>query len=176
MLLAASDILRLQEHLTCHHAENGAGGHYFMGPQHLEVLLASYDVGTWELPTSTRCWRRAWGWLDEDGNVRAHVVISGNPAAPWRATIAVGVEALWRRQGHGRKLMAEALAWASEERPIDWVDSWTFAHNTPALLLHRELGFSEVGRVPDVARVGARSFAQVLLLIDLRREGGSAWH
>lgn len=176
MQLVPAHIARLREHLMRHHAENGAGGHYFMGPQHLEVLLAAYDAGTWALPSSTRCWQRAWGWLDEDGEVRAHAVLSGTPAAPWRASIAVGVEALWRRQGHGRQLMAEALAWASEEKPIDWVDSWTFAHNLPALAVHRALGFSEVGRVPDVARVGKRSFGQVLLLIDLRREGGTAWH
>jgi GNAT superfamily N-acetyltransferase len=175
MILRAPAIHSLLQHLERHWAENGQGGFYFAAPASLLSVLQGYDVSAWcVLPPAER-WQRVWGWLDDTGVLRAHCVVTGNPHATHRCTLAMGVEAPWRRQGHGRALMAEALAWVCDRPELAWVDGWAFAHNEPVLRLDREMGFEEVGRVVDVVRVQGQSLEQVLLAIDLRR-GGVPWH
>jgi RimJ/RimL family protein N-acetyltransferase len=168
MQLLPTDISRLVSHLERHHAENGDGGFYFMPPQSLISLLQGYDVSAWCVSPPAERWQRVWAWADDRGELRAHCVITSNAGASHRCTLAAGVEKAHRRFGHGRALMVEGLAWVCEQPALDWVDGWAFAHNEPVLILDRELGFQELGRVQDVLRIGPQTFDQVLLAIDLR--------
>jgi len=76
----------------------------------------------------------------------------GRPA--YEATVEVGLytapEA--QRQGHGRGLLAHALREAPALR-ITTLLAFTFAHNTPSLMLFRQAGFTEWGLLPKVAKL-----------------------
>jgi RimJ/RimL family protein N-acetyltransferase len=159
---------RLVAHLERHLAENGDGGFYFMAPQSLPELLATYDARLWYSAPSESIWQRVWGWCDEDGELRAHCVVTSTaPRTPHRCQLAAGVEAPWRRRGLARALMSEALAWVRSQPSLAWVDGWAFGHNTPVLKLDRQLGFVEIGRMRDVIRVDGRSLDQIFMTVEL---------
>jgi RimJ/RimL family protein N-acetyltransferase len=169
--LAPEDLEPLQRHLVRHIAENGAGGRYFMGPHEPDAVIAVYDPAAWLEEPGTCTWQRVWAWQDERGEVRAHAALRANAVAPWRCTLAMGIEEPWRRKGHGRRLCMQAIRWARMQPELAWIDSWTFTDNVPSRAFHQALGFSVTGKTDDVARLGGRSLGQLLYVLDLIPRG-----
>lgn len=62
--------------------------------------------------------------------------------------------------------MTEAITWARAEG-LRWLDLGVFADNAPARALYRQLGFVEVGTVPDAFRIDGRSVEDVSMVLDL---------
>ncbi len=176
MLVSPQDVDRLRAHLLRHMDENGQGGLWFMGPRQADMVMGSYDPRAWRLRPPEPGWQRVWGWRDVDGELRAHVVLTSNPLAPWRCTFALGVEMRWRRQGHAHRLASAALDWVHEQDSVDWIDSWTFTENEASIAFHEALGFEDRGRVQDVVRVDGQSLGQVIFLFDLRSKGSRLCH
>ncbi|HEU5430397.1 MAG TPA: GNAT family N-acetyltransferase [Thermomicrobiales bacterium] len=74
----------------------------------------------------------------------------GRPA--YEETVEVGLYTApgAQRQGHGRRLVAHALATAPS-LGVTRLLAFTFAHNAPSLALFRGFGFADWGRLPGVA-------------------------
>lgn len=79
-------------------------------------------------------------WLDSDGGVA--------PAGYY----LVGCTLLpqWRRRGIGRKLTAKRLKWVSERSDAAWY--FANAQNLSSIAMHREFGFHEIARAPQIQR------------------------
>ncbi|HWW89744.1 MAG TPA: GNAT family N-acetyltransferase [Solirubrobacteraceae bacterium] len=86
----------------------------------------------------------------------------------YRSTVehSVHVAAGYRRQGIGRELVQELLARATRAG-MHVVVAAVDADNHPSLRLHEELGFDQVGEMPEVARKFDRWVDLVLLQITL---------
>jgi phosphinothricin acetyltransferase len=111
-----------------------------------EGWFAEFDPGRRPLFVST---------IDGSHDVAAWLSLRsfyGRPA--YAETVEVGLytapEA--QRQGHGRRLLAHALATAPT-LGITRLLAFTFAHNTPSLALFRGFGFADWGHLPGVARL-----------------------
>jgi ribosomal protein S18 acetylase RimI-like enzyme len=161
--LREPDLDALVAHLERHAAESGRGGAPIFSPHDPqrrpdgELLRARRRVG-WIRSPSEPSWQRTWGWLDGDAVV-AHVELHGGKLASelHRATLGLGVEAAHRRRGIGRALVRAAVDWARSQASLAWIDLGVFGENRAAQALYRELGFREVGRVPDRFRVAGES-------------------
>nr|PPQ61710.1 GNAT family N-acetyltransferase [Streptomyces sp. QL37] len=82
----------------------------------------------------------------------------------------LAVDAAAHGRGVGRALTAALIADA-RDAGIDVLTLDTRGDNTPALRLHRSLGFALYGRLPDFVAVGERRYDKVLHMLDLRRQG-----
>jgi ribosomal protein S18 acetylase RimI-like enzyme len=78
----------------------------------------------------------------------------------------MGIERAHRGQGHGRGLLAAAIAWA-REAGLAWLDLGVFAHNPRARALYRSVGFVEVGTTRDRYRVDGRQIDDVAMALRL---------
>lgn len=67
------------------------------------------------------------------------------------AELSIFVDAAYRRQGVGRRLI-EALVEHARQAGMHSIVAGIEASNEPSLELHRRLGFVEVGRLPEVGR------------------------
>lgn len=107
-------------------------------------------------------WSR-WNFLTELGNPVSHALLAGpGPPHPWKPwgyvifwvvaqemhILNLAVHPQHRRQGIGRRLLQEALAYA---RALGAVTAWLEVRpsNTPARTLYESLGFEEVGTRPQ---------------------------
>jgi GNAT superfamily N-acetyltransferase len=126
-------------------------------------------LSRWARPIGEPGWRRLWGARTVEGApVIAHLELTGPDLEikQHRAQIALGVEAAFRRQGLGEKLLREAIAFA-RDKGLAWLDLWVFAHNAPALALYRKTGFVEAGRFEDEFRIGGLAIEDVALVLRL---------
>lgn len=76
----------------------------------------------------------------------------GRPAYAATAEVSVYVDPGSHRKGHGTALLKEALQRAPEIG-LETLLAFVLGHNRPSLLLFEKLGFSEWGRLPQVARL-----------------------
>jgi L-amino acid N-acyltransferase YncA len=93
-------------------------------------------------------------WVLEDGDrVAAWFSFDAfSPRAGYNPTALVGlyVAESFRRRGHGRRLLAEALA-RSPGLGLSTLVGYIWAHNTPSLALFDGMGFERWGHLPRVA-------------------------
>lgn len=160
--------LTFEDHLRRHYLECQREP-YASVPQSWYSVLNSYDVESWDEQTNRTSWQRVWGLFD-DPTIVGHVVLTGypTPALAHRCALSIGIEREYRGQGWGPRLMRTAIDFAKESG-LKWIDSAALAHNAPALALHYEVGFYEVGTLEDVARTPeGKSLDQVTLTLDLR--------
>jgi phosphinothricin acetyltransferase len=111
-----------------------------------EAWFAEFDPGRRPLLVST---------VQGSNDVAAWLSLRsfyGRPA--YGETVEVGLYTApgARRQGHGRRLLAHALATAPT-LGITRLLAFTFAHNAPSLALFRSFGFADWGRLPGVAKL-----------------------
>lgn len=167
--LESDHLTAYAEHVVRHLAESGQDGQPTFttyGRAHRLDLAAWHAQRTHQilLPIDEPHWRR--GWLLRDGDrVVGHIELNGPgiDTATHRCTLGMGLEAPYRRQGWGTKLVERALTWVRANKRLGWVDLDVFAHNEPALALYRKLGFEEVGRRVDYLRVDGQSIDGVLM-------------
>jgi ribosomal protein S18 acetylase RimI-like enzyme len=87
-----------------------------------------------------------------------------------RAMLGMGVLRRHTGQGHGRRLIEAAVAWARGNTRLAWIDLGVFATNARARALYVRTGFVEQGLRPDAFRIDAGlAVDDVLMALDLRR-------
>lgn len=152
--LGEADLPALVAHILRHGDESGRGDPIFRPRAGAEDLVGgNRHQGGWSQALDEPYWLRTWGVV-VGGNVRGHLDLQGGRLASeaHRAMLGMGVERGWRGQGHGRALIAAAIAWARDHQ-LAWLDLCVFAHNTRARALYRAVGFVEVGTTVDRYRV-----------------------
>lgn len=152
------DVDAFARHLVDHMAESGHHGAPHFAPTRSlsrdEVRIAA--LGRWSKPLQEPLWGRAFLlWADE--SVVGHIELRGGriQAEMHRATLGMGIARAFIGQGHGRRLIETAVAWACEEAKLAWIDLGVFAHNERARRLYQRFGFVELGAREDAFRIDA---------------------
>jgi ribosomal protein S18 acetylase RimI-like enzyme len=187
--LTIDEAAAFAHHLRQHLADNGAHGQLFSPIESHELQITAVDVQRRAHATARGLlrpvdkleWRRAFVVRDPsltpaeifrrpDRGLCGHVDLRGAmlPSALHRATLAMGLYASARAQGHGRRLLDAALAWLRQQPSLVWVDLTVFSHNAAALHLYRQAGFIETGRTVDRYRVQGSSIDEIQLSLRLR--------
>jgi ribosomal protein S18 acetylase RimI-like enzyme len=101
-------------------------------------------------PRTTMLVAEADGGLVGELTIKA---ISVRRAVSHVATLGMSVKQGWRKQGVGRALVTEALAWAPTAG-ITRVELYVYARNAPAIALYEHMGFVVEGRRKNFIREG----------------------
>jgi len=102
---------------------------------------------------------------EQDGRVVAWVSFQafyGRAAYDRTAEISIYILPELRGQGLGRALMAEALG-VTKELDIKTVVGFVFSHNAPSIRLFNSCGFTEWGKLPDVAEMDGKEYSLTIL-------------
>ncbi len=160
-----ADARDFADHVAAHMAESGRGGsHHFAIARAIDPEEVRESAkARWSRPLDEPLWARAWLLSTEPsvfdrarpGCVVGHLELRGGrvPAELHRAVLAMGIQRPFTGQGHGRRLMDAAIAWARDVAHLSWIDLGVFANNEPARRLYARVGFVEVGVQRDAFRV-----------------------
>jgi GNAT superfamily N-acetyltransferase len=169
--LADADLPALVAHIDRHSRESGNGDPIFrpraMDAPIDELATMERHRAGWGLPLSEPYWLRTWGVVI-DGEIRGHIDLHGGRLSSecHRALLGMGVERPHRGNGHGKALLAAAIAWARTSELI-WLDLGVFAHNHRARQLYATVGFVEVGVTRDRFRVDGVAIDDVAMALAL---------
>jgi RimJ/RimL family protein N-acetyltransferase len=170
-LLAEATLPALVAHIDRHARESGNGDPIFR-PRAMDAPIDEHATmerhrGGWSQPLDEPFWLRTWGVVI-DGAVRGHLDLHGGRLASegHRALLGMGVERQWRGRGHGKSLLAAAIAWARNAE-LAWLDLGVFAHNQRARALYARVGFVEVGLTRDRFRVDGVAIDDVAMALAL---------
>jgi RimJ/RimL family protein N-acetyltransferase len=160
-------------YLVEHLAESGREGSAHFAPAR---SLSRDDIraaarSRWSRGLDEALWGRAFLLWMED-RVTGHLELRGGriPAEMHRAMLGMGVLRRHTGQGHGRRLIEAAVAWARGDTKLAWIDLGVFATNARARALYVRAGFVEQGLRPDAFRIDAGvAVDDVLMALDLRR-------
>jgi RimJ/RimL family protein N-acetyltransferase len=163
---------KLVAHIGRHSRESGEGGDLIFRPRSSDApidepaTIERHQAG-WSLALDEPYWLRTWGVVI-DGDVRGHLDLHGGrlPSEFHRAMLGMGIERPWRGRGHGRALLAAAIAWARDAE-FAWLDLGVFAHNHRARRLYAAVGFVEVGITRDRFRVDGTVIDDVAMVLAL---------
>ena len=86
----------------------------------------------------------------------------GRPAYDHTAEVSIYISPEHRGRGLGRRLLTEALA-MTHRLGIKTVVGFVFSHNEPSIRLLKSLGFSDWGKLPDVAAMDGREYSLCIL-------------
>lgn len=133
-----SDIARLREIAGCAHYDSR-----FYNDGHFDRERCDELYRVW-IEKSCRGWAEHVVVAEHDGTPIGYVTVQLRE--PKSAMIGlVGVDAAWRRQGIGQRLMAGALAWISTQ-PVTRVWSATQGRNMASQRLFQKAGFRATSR------------------------------
>ncbi|HWK55114.1 MAG TPA: N-acetyltransferase [Hyphomicrobiales bacterium] len=161
----------LEAHLQRHRLESGNSDIHFMpfapgsshGPRGINLESAL-------LPLDTPGWQR-WFCAREigSGNIVGHVNLKSDSLETGlhRCELGIGIERAFRGQGLGKRLMNHAIAFARNSEHLTWIELKVFAHNSAARALYRQLGFEEVGMVPDRFRILGESIDDAIMILNV---------
>lgn len=176
----ASDAVDFATFLIRHLAESGTPGTPDFAPMReaSRTDVIRENERKWATPLSAPAWGRTFLLWDREPRAialkAAHVVgyveLRGAyaPAAGHRAELSIGMDAPYRGQGWGRRLMETAIAFAREVPQIAYVDLRVFAGNPRARALYQKMGFVEVGYIPDAFRFPEGSVDDIPMVLRLR--------
>ncbi len=124
-------------------------------------------LARWDKPLSGTGWEQVWAFFTER-EIVAHLDLRSQTLATTRhrALLGMGVERPYRGRGLSVALIEAAVAWG-RENGLAWIDPCVFAHNLPAFLLYKKMGFVETGRVKDAFRVQGRPMEDVSMTLHL---------
>jgi RimJ/RimL family protein N-acetyltransferase len=129
------------------------------------------SVERWSRSLSEPLWGRAWLlWVKDPLRVVGHLELMGGrvPAEMHRAVLAMGMLRAYTGQGHGRRLIEVAIAWARTEGGLSWIDLGVFSMNEPARKLYSRMGFIEQGMRRDAFRLeGGISVDDIQMSLEL---------
>lgn len=100
-----------------------------------------------------------------DGEVAAWVSFEsfyGRPAYERTAEVSIYIAPEHRRQGLGRRLLAEALG-MTPRLGIRTVVAYIFSHNEGSIRLFRSFGFEDWGKLPDIAEMDGKRYSLSIL-------------
>lgn len=171
--LTPTDFKRWAEHMNRLIAEQGRDGRPFFSPMDaVDFESPDFQVRfdkNFAIPIGQPAWMRMWAVESLDADLIAHVDLTGSrvPSEKHRATLGIGVEERFYRQGIGRRLMQEAIVFA-RLNDIEWMDLYVFSENHAAVELYRALGFEEIGRRNDRFRLGGRSIDDLTMTLRIK--------
>ncbi|MDP9649951.1 GNAT family N-acetyltransferase [Paraburkholderia caledonica] len=171
--LTPVDSKRWAEHLTRQIAESGRDGRPFFSPLEAADFESPERRARFEdrlsIPLPQPTWMRVWAVEGPDARFIAHLDLNGSsiPSEKHRATLGIGVEEGFYRRGLGRKLMLEAIEFATRNH-IEWIDLSVFSDNQAAISLYRYFGFVETGRRDDRFRISGRSVDDITMTLRIK--------
>jgi len=167
--MTPADRERFREHFARHRAESAGQEKPFM-PYSREGSDAprGIDFEALERPLERAGWQRAFCAVAGD-RIVGEVNLKGDGlySGLHRCELGIGIEAPYRGQGLGRRLMETALEFARAAPSLEWVDLKVFGHNAPARALYRSLGFREIGTIEDRFRVDGVRVADVIMTLSV---------
>jgi RimJ/RimL family protein N-acetyltransferase len=146
------------DHVARHAAESGRDGMpYFALTRMVDREgVASGALERWERAYTEALWSRTFFLIDSEKNlIVGHLELRGGrvPAEFHRATLGMGIERAYTKQGHGGRMIKTAVDWARKTLGLSWIDLGVFENNEPARKLYRRMGFVENGIRVDAFRV-----------------------
>ncbi|HRI69648.1 MAG TPA: GNAT family protein [Polyangium sp.] len=146
------------DHIVRHAAESGRDGMpYFALSRNVDRAHVIASVRErWEKPYTEPLWARTFFLIDPEKNqVVGHLELRGGrvTAEFHRATLGMGIERAYTKQGHGARMIKTAADWAKKTLSLSWIDLGVFENNEPARKLYRRMGFVECGTRVDAFRV-----------------------
>jgi len=102
---------------------------------------------------------------EQDNQVIAWVSFQsfyGRPAYDHTAEISIYLMAEHQGKGLGKTLLAEGLSMTADLR-IKTVLGFVFSHNQPSVKLFKSFGFSEWGKLPNVAEMDGQEYSLLIL-------------
>jgi GNAT superfamily N-acetyltransferase len=170
--LAEADLPALVAHIGRHSRESGRDGDLIFRPRTSDApideaaTIERHRAG-WTQPLDEPYWLRTWG-VFQGHAIRGHLDLHGGRLASesHRALLGMGVERGWRGRGHGRALLAAAIAWARGAE-LAWIDLGVFAHNQRARALYAAVGFIEIGVTRDRFRVDGTAIDDIAMALAL---------
>jgi len=170
--LDEADLPALVAHIARHSAESGRHGDLIFRPRSSDApvddlaTIERHKIG-WAQPLDEPYWLRTWGVV-LGREIVGHLDLHGGrlPSEFHRAMLGMGIERGWRSKGHGRALLATAIAWARNAELV-WLDLGVFAHNHRARALYKAVGFVEVGTTADRFRVDGTVIDDVAMALAL---------
>jgi RimJ/RimL family protein N-acetyltransferase len=167
------DLEAFARHLVDHMTESGRDGAPHFAPTRSlsreEVRAAAF--GRWSKRLDEPIWGRAF-LLCAGERVVGHLELRGGriQAEMHRATLGMGISRAFTGQGHGRRLIETAIAWAREEAGLSWIDLGVFASNERARRLYQRFGFVELGTREDAFRIDAGiAVTDIQMTLDLQQ-------
>ena len=165
--LGPSDVAALLDLLAVIHQESGTDGVPINTPMgesdrpdravHRRSL-----IDQWSRELSDVHWMRAWGaWVD--GELVGQILVEGGPVhtAVHRARFGMGVRQSYWGVGIGGALLDAAVAWATDQAELDWLDLSVFSLNAAARSLYASRGFEEMGVRVDAFRIDGQSIDDI---------------
>jgi RimJ/RimL family protein N-acetyltransferase len=172
-LLTADDVdefLRLGKRITLDSGQNGSPIHSAREEWDpaMEDRIRARGGSQWLLPVGQPNWQRSFG-LFLKGSLCGDVSLRGGEleTEQHRALLSIGLLPEARCQGHGRRMMETAIAWAANQPSLAWIVLAVFVSNHAAHTLYQKMGFVEYGRIPDRFRIHGQSVDDVDMLLDL---------
>lgn len=163
------DTALLHAHMVRHLAESGGAMPHFLpfAPNSAEMPTTP-DLNRLQLNLTELRWAR-WFMAEVDGKAVGHLSLKGGgfKAGLHRCELGVGLEAAYRAQGLGRRLMQAGIEFARASGQLAWIDLQVFAHNTSGIALYRSLGFAETGRCLDRFRLEGKVIDDVSMSLSV---------
>lgn len=166
------DLTSYADHSIFHMTEKGIDGvyahpfpasHQWNRTEFIENLRKRWSSEPWS-PN----WEVSWVAIQE-GRMVGHLNLScgGIEATKHRMVLGMGVEAPYRSQGIGRRLLNDALTWTKEQRKVSWIDLGVFSKNTAAFKLYQSFGFEASATIIDAIRIGDESIDDIRMTLKL---------
>ncbi len=159
-LAGRADVEAYADHVTRHAVESGRDGmpHFALARTTDRQRVIAGALEGWDRSLREVLWGRTFLLLDTTtGEIVGHVELRGGRvlAEMHRATLGMGIERAYTRQGHGRRLISTATEWARDRVGLSWIDLGVFENNEFARKLYQRMGFVEAGVRPDAFRLDA---------------------
>ena len=173
-LAQLEDIIDLVEHDLRHMREpgfNNLPAHPFPTDyQWNKEKMIEDKLKSWPKEVTELQWARSFIMIDKDlivGHLNLKNLFEGSLH---RAQLGMGIEAAYRGSGHGKNLLDFAIAWAREQKSLEWIDLSVFSHNLPARKLYASKGFEEIALMKDRVRVNGLSIDDIFMSMKIKSE------
>jgi len=169
--LQPRDLPLFKAHFARHVAESGDNNFHFMpfSPSDSDEPKG-LDSASLNIPIGTQGWQRWFVAFNEARTVIVgHVDLKGDflKTGLHRCELGIGIEAGYRDQGLGKRLLCKAIDLCRETESLDWLDLKVFRHNNNAIALYLSFGFSEVGTLVDRFRIDGVSVEDVIMTLSV---------
>ncbi|MGK4003063.1 GNAT family N-acetyltransferase [Sorangium sp. So ce1036] len=172
-----SDARAFAAYLVEHMAESGRQGvpHFAVTTSLVPEEVEQSALDRWSRALSEPLWGRAWLLRVSAPRTRiiGHIELRGGrvPSENHRAVVAMGILGPYTGQGHGRRLLETAIAWARDEAGLSYLDLGVFSNNERARRLYARMGFIPVGTREDAFRVDGVPLDDIQMTLALRPPG-----
>ncbi|WP_437775450.1 N-acetyltransferase family protein [Sorangium sp. So ce1097] len=179
-LAQRSDARAFMAYLIEHVAESGRHGapHFAVATALSPDEVEQSARDRWSKPLDEPLWGRAWLLVTSEPRPRVvgHIELRGGRvwSESHRAVLAMGILGPYTGQGHGRRLLETAIAWARDRAGLSYVDLGVFSNNERAVRLYTRMGFVPTGTRDDAFRVDGAILDEIQMTLALHGPGPRA--